>query len=355
MNYIVVNATALDKSGALSILRQFIANIPDDKYKWLIFISEKITLTSQNNNIRLEPICGVKPIHKRLWWDAYGLKNWLRNNKIEPLAAISLQNTGFRVGNNVPSFIYYHQPLPFFNCSWNPLKKAERSYWFYKYIYPYFVKLFLTKSTRIFVQLDSIKNGFSRHYHHPLNLIDVFSPAVVKPTTHQSKPDKTGALTLFYPAMGYFYKNHRIIANALNQITREVEVYFTTENLPECRQDDRIHWIGQISYDKVCQMYSNCDGLVFPSYIETYGLPLLEAAMAGMPIISADLPYSREVLDGYEGVTFVKYDNVADWSNAINSIEKGCRFNPIDISRRPGWKELINQIKRFIPNQNEER
>jgi len=341
---IIVNATALDKSGALSILRQFVDNIPNDNHRWLIFISDKITLSTNNKNVRLESISGVKSMPKRFWWDIIGLRKWLKDYNINPVAAISLQNTGFKVGKSVPSFIYYHQPLPFFNISWNPLKKTERSFWFYKYIYPFFVSLFLTKSTRIFVQLDFIRKEFARHFHHPENIIDVFSPSIVKPSTCHSKEDKSDALTIFYPAMGYFYKNHRVIVDALELTNQNIEVYFTTDKPTDYKQDNRIHWIGQVSYDQVCQMYDNCDAVVFPSYIETYGLPLVEAAMTGVPIIASDLPYAREVLNGYEGVTFVEYDNSKAWAKAINSLDKGIRYKPLDISNRAGWPELFQKI-----------
>lgn len=109
-------------------------------------------------------------------------------------------------------------------------------------------------------------------------------------------------------------------------------------------KDKRIHLIGVQPYERICEYYRSCDALLFPSYIETFGLPLLEAAMTGMPIIAADLPYSREVLDGYEGVTFVPYDDSQAWAVAIDQLEKGKRYLPIDISTRQGWKELFEEI-----------
>lgn len=96
--YIIVNATALDRSGALSILQQFVENIPQDNQKWLIFVSPDISLTNTNSNIWIEPIKGVKSMHKRLWWDAIGLKKWLNKHRVDATAAVSLQNTGFNVG-----------------------------------------------------------------------------------------------------------------------------------------------------------------------------------------------------------------------------------------------------------------
>lgn len=76
--FIIVNATALDRSGALSILKQFVENIPEDNRKWLIFVSPIVSLTTNNFNVRFIPIKGVKSLHKRFLWDAFGLKKWLQ-------------------------------------------------------------------------------------------------------------------------------------------------------------------------------------------------------------------------------------------------------------------------------------
>ena len=344
---IVVNATALDRSGALTILRQFVNNIPTDKTKWILFTPEGTDIICANPNVRIVPISNVKAVYKRLLWDSFGLKKWLKKHGIKASAAVSLQNTGFKSGCNVPTFIYYHQPLPFYPYSWNPLKKRERIFWLYKWIYPYFVKIFLNENTQIFVQLDFVKKGFSEHFNHPRKNIGVYSPSVMKPVTvGEFENHKTKNLRLFYPAMGYFYKNHRVISEALKTIDLELDVYFTIEKQLSANEDSRIRYIGTQPYEKVCEMYHVCDALIFPSYIETFGLPLLEAAMTGMPIIAADLPYAREVLSGYDGAVFVKHDKPLEWASAIKELKKGVRYKPINISSRPGWKELFETIKK---------
>lgn len=349
MKNLVVNATALDRSGALTILRQFVENIPIDANQWIIFISDSVEIVCNMPNVRLVPVSGVKPMHRRLLWDAFGLKRWLKRNDIRPDAAISLQNTGFSVGANVPKFIYYHQPIPFYYFDWQLFSKRERIFWFYKHIYPFFVKLFLSKDTKIFVQLDFIKKGFAKCFNHPLDNISILSPSVIAPKNCADSEPTTDSIKVFYPASGYFYKNHRVIAEALKYVdSPDYQVFFTTKPLEDCRQDNRINYIGVVPYDKVCAMYRSCDCLVFPSYIETFGLPLLEAAMTGMPIIAADLPYAREVLAGYEGVEFVPYDKSQLWAEAIKRVKKGIRYAPIDISKRPSWKELFELITSTI-------
>lgn len=342
--YIIVNATALDKSGALSILKQFVENIPEDNLNWLVFIPNNIVITSNKKNVRLEPIAGVKPMCCRFWWDAYGLNRWLKDHDIDPLACFSLQNTGFRVSKkNIPKFIYYHQPIPFYDFRWNPLKSSERLLWFYKRIYPIFVRLFLTEDTKIFVQLRYIKDGFVKTFRHNPQDVEVYSPDVNKMDSDVTVDFlNKDSLNLFYPASSVFYKNQDIIINATEKTDKNVTLFLTTQNK---HRINKIKELGTIPYSTVCCLYRSCDALLYPSYIETFGLPLLEAAMTGLPIIASDLPYAREVLAGYEGAVFVKYNDEEGWRNEIEHLKKGLRYNPIDISSRPGWEDLFKTIK----------
>ncbi len=343
-NAVIVNATALDSSGALSILRQFAANIPADGTKWIVFVSPIVNISCDKTNVRIEKIEGVKGLVKRFVWDAHGLNKWIKAHDITPSACISLQNTGFRTGDkSTKHFIYFHNSLPFTEHRWNPFKRQERSLWFYKYVYPLFVKLFLNNQTRVYVQLDYIKQGFIDRFHHTPNEIKVFTPDVQLNTS--LKPDITLAsdsINLFYPATPLFYKNHRVIAEAVNRCPSKVKFHTT---LSECNLNcsNTVH-LGLLQPAEVQWMYRHCDALVFPSYIETFGLPLIEAAMTGMPILAADLPYAREVLAGYEGARFIPYNKPDSWKEAILSLEKGKRYTPIDLSSRPGWKDLFHDI-----------
>lgn len=339
---IVVNATALCYGGALSILRQFIENIPTDNRKWLVFVSPSVTIENTKPNIRIQPIAGVKPAYKRFLWDAFGLSKWLKKNYIEPIATVSLQNTGFCVGKKVPSYIYYHQSIPFYSHKWNPLFKQERSLWFYKNIYPFFIRLFLKKDTTVFVQLNYIKKGFINYFKHPPHLINVFSPSIIIPNWAEKIKLPSKSLNLFYPASDFSYKNHATIIEAINKIPKDIKLYLTISNYKPLNH--KVINLGCIPFSQVFGMYNSCDALIFPSYIETFGLPLIEAALTGLPIIAADLPYAREVLMGYQGVTFVKYNDIDSWITEINKLEKGKRHVPLDISNRPGWNELFKLI-----------
>ena len=64
-----------------------------------------------------------------------------------------------------------------------------------------------------------------------------------------------------------------------------------------------VKFCGQIPRDEVFDFYTR-SVLLFPSYVESYGLPLLEAKLTGTYIIASDCPFSREILSEYGKAAF---------------------------------------------------
>ena len=78
-----------------------------------------------------------------------------------------------------------------------------------------------------------------------------------------------------------------------------------------------IHFTGQLDKYQVLEMYSYSNALFFPSFDESYGLPLVEAMKIGKIIICSDKPFSRW-LCGDEAIYFDPND--------FNSAEKAIKF-----------------------------
>lgn len=59
---------------------------------------------------------------------------------------------------------------------------------------------------------------------------------------------------------------------------------------------------GTVAEEAIAAWYRSADALVFPSLREGWGLVILEAMAAGLPVVASDIPVFREFLDGGDAV-----------------------------------------------------
>lgn len=59
--------------------------------------------------------------------------------------------------------------------------------------------------------------------------------------------------------------------------------------------DQRVVFLGLVPYSRIAALYRGAIALVFPSLLETFGHPLVEAMLLGTPAVAADIPAFREI------------------------------------------------------------
>ena len=337
MKYVIVNAVAAKEGGALSVLNTFIKN-SDDSLEYILFIG----ILAVNFPIR----SNIKYIEKinmmgfsRLCWDYFGLFLYIKKGNINVERIISLQNTAVNGMNNIPQKVYYHQAIPLSKYHWNPFKRKTRTLAFYKYIYPFFVRLLDHKHVIYIVQAEWIKNAFSLCFKiEPERIIVEKAKFKMDIVQHVKKELPLDKVHFFYPASDYMYKNHIVLIDALINIKKNepdllgrINFIFTLKEKSDIYQraklnnvDSYCSFLGPLHQNDVFSIYQNENViLVFPSVIETLGLPLLEANYFNCPIFVSDFPYSRETLGKFDdSVIYVKSDTSGCWANEIISYLK---------------------------------
>ncbi|WP_288854207.1 glycosyltransferase [uncultured Bacteroides sp.] len=359
---VIVNAAALRSSGAISIYRQFIYHLSKNtnRNRYYIFI---------DSSVEQPVIDGVIFVHDdnhswrhRIAWEHGGLKRWLKQRNIIPDVIVSLQNTGSVI--ECQQVVYYHQPLPFYPRKWNLLKAKERMMWLYKHIYPFFVSSTLNDKTDVVVQIPFIKRGFCKKYKFAEDRVHVLFPDVEKIETDKIIAANLSAdcLHFIYPATPFPYKEHKTLVEAVRilrqsnpSVFAKIRIHFTIpiggyplleQLIVEYGVSEQFVFDGVMSHENLLSFYKASRGLLFPSTIETLGLPLLEAAAFGLPIMASDLDYAHEVLNGYEGVMFAKAENHEKWADLITRIcEEAPAFEPLTPKESSWGKffELINK------------
>jgi len=61
-----------------------------------------------------------------------------------------------------------------------------------------------------------------------------------------------------------------------------------------------IYNFGSVKYEEIFQIYKNSEALIYPSLMESFALPLVEASQISLPIIASELDYVREVCEPIE-------------------------------------------------------
>ena len=341
---IVVNDIAASYGGALTILTQFYNYIrqSNSEDEWIFVLSDFYLEETENIKIKVRSDVKKSGFHK-IYFDFISGKKFLES--LNPDVVLSLQNI-ITFGAKAPQYVYIHQSIPFQNVkTFSFLKKAERKAAFIQHIIGAFIKVSAKKSDGIFVQTEWMKHAVAEKAKIDISkIISVFPDVEVC----RGNVDKQSASrAFFYPTNGEIYKNIDTIVSACD-ILKELEVrdYTVYLTLPKgAIVHTNIECVGYLDKNQMQQMYQKCT-LIFPSYIETIGLPLVEAAVYGCEILVADCPYAKEVLSDYKNARYFEpFD-----SKALSELMKNCieeKLTPQEgefYGKKSEWEKLYKYI-----------
>ncbi|MFU0507334.1 glycosyltransferase [Pseudaminobacter sp. NGMCC 1.201702] len=112
----------------------------------------------------------------------------------------------------------------------------------------------------------------------------------------------------------------------------------------------RLFWIEDASDEFLDRIYASCTCLIAASHGEGFGLPLIEAATKGLPIIARDIPVFREVA-GDHAFYFKATATPAELSAALGTwlrLNRRLRTPNSSLIRRLTWEESAEQLKRHL-------
>lgn len=83
---------------------------------------------------------------------------------------------------------------------------------------------------------------------------------------------------------------------------------------------DFIHEFNDLSDESLAILLRRAHGLLFPSFAEGFGLPPVEAAALGVPVVCNELPVMREILGDYP--IYASVSGVYSWETIVRSLTK---------------------------------
>ncbi|MEY4850613.1 MAG: hypothetical protein RLZZ331_1617 [Pseudomonadota bacterium] len=114
----------------------------------------------------------------------------------------------------------------------------------------------------------------------------------------------------------------------------------------------RVVETGALSDDDTARLLAGARALLFPSFAEGYGLPLVEALDAGVPVIASDLDVFREIGQGVPDL--LPPDDVDGWAAAVmayaapDSPARAAQTARLAQFRAPDWPGHFAQVDGFL-------
>jgi glycosyltransferase involved in cell wall biosynthesis len=112
--------------------------------------------------------------------------------------------------------------------------------------------------------------------------------------------------------------------------------------------NDHVTFIGSVPQDELINWYSKGDIFVYPSLYENFGQPILEAAAAGLPIISTPVGVAREIITENE-TGFLFNGKPQDLAERITQLADHNLRNKMGstlretVSNLYGWKNIMGK------------
>ena len=316
--------------GALSVLNDFYNEVSSHKDKsinWIFVISKPLLKETDNIKVLRFPYIKKSWLHRQ-YFDTIVAPKLVKKYKVDKI--LSLQNVTISK-TKVSQIMYLHQPLPFAEYKFS--FKENWVFWTYQNIIGKKIIESMKIADQVIVQTEWMKDASIKEASISKQKVHIVPPVINIENKDFFINKEESLSTFFYPASAFTYKNHEVIVKACRQLKKETNINFKViftlngnenKNIVKLYKEKEreklpIEFKGRMTREQVFELYTKSI-LIFPSYIETFGLPLLEAKVHKGLIFASDCAFSHEILDDYDNAYFFNPFEVGDLLSLMKGV-----------------------------------
>lgn len=322
-----VNAVGAVMGGAARHLGPFLTALVAHRPRWAltVWVTGGVEHTGIPGTVRLREVPRLSPT-RRVWWESVALRRVLGAEKVDVL--VNLTNSG-PLRPPVPSILYQRNPI-WFDPAWVRRHGLGRfrveAFLRRRLAYAQMVGAcaVVVPSRAMAAYLESwrgvprVARSRVHTIPHAVELSEF--PFVARPWP--PPPDRP--LRLLSVSHGAPHKNQELLPRLLRALVDRgvdatVDLTVATEDAPayverlhreaaRCGVEDRFRLLGRVR--RVQELYAQSDLMVFPSFTESFGFPVIEAMASGLPVVASAIGSSVELL-GDNGWFFSPEDPTA--------------------------------------------
>jgi glycosyltransferase involved in cell wall biosynthesis len=295
---------------------------------------------------------------RRLYFEYWSLRALSR--RLRPYLWLSMHDMTPNVTAEVRA-VYCHNPSPFYRLG---VREALTDWKFslFTFFYRYLYAINLRRNDLVIVQQQWLRTEFRRRYGVQ-NIVVAHPriPSLVIPVLHEENQPQKQTPRFFYPTYPRSFKNVELLLQAARILEQDgvdgFNLWLTidgSENRYAAKLRSEygglrsVSWLGIMPRDRILMLYAKADCLLFPSKLETWGMPISEFQQTGKPMLVIDLPYAHETVGTYAAVSFFPPGNPQILAEAIKSfIQGGLAFSETSAPSIPApfaadWTELFH-------------
>jgi glycosyltransferase involved in cell wall biosynthesis len=354
MKTLVISAINFTEAGPLTILRDALdsaVSCLDEKWDIIALVNDERIVSG--DRIRAIGFPRAKKAWLlRLFYEEY--KFFRLSMELRADLWLSLHDITPRVRARRQA-VYCHNPAPFYRLS---IREAfeEPRFLLFNLFYAWLYSIRIRRNRFVIVQQEWLRREFQRRFHvkdvivaHPNARIEKLKSII----------DDHDPCVFIYPAFPRIFKNFEVLGEATRILHSRgfsgFRVLLTISG-DETRYARRIHqrysrteeieFIGRLDKETLFQQYARCTAVVFPSKLETWGLPIGEGIAFEKKLIVADLPYAHETAGDYRDISFFDPNDAGALADRMQAVMDGTWRPDTPVYRRPdapfaeGWEEL---------------
>lgn len=363
MKKIVISAVNVRKGGTLTILKECLSFLShfntDNRFKIYALVHDE-KLCHYPNIEYINIPWSIKGWLRRLWCE-YVTMHKISKEIGDIDIWFSLHDTSPRVIAKKQA-VYLQTSFPFYEPNIDDLK-FDIKIVIFSYLLKGIYKINSSKNTYFIVQQEWLRQKFAQALKQPIQKFIVSPPS--NKTQPQTTNIKSDIYTFVFPSTGDVHKNFQFLCRATEVVENRLgenafrvlmtisgeENRYTKWLKQKWGHIKSLEFIGLQPKDKLWEIYGKSDCLVFPSKIETWGLPISEFMPTGKYMLLADKPYAHETSMGGEHVAFFSLDDVNGLASKMEMLIKGddsiLSKNERVEYKEPlanGWNEIFNYL-----------
>lgn len=301
MKRIGIDARLAFQTGVGTYIQNLLRNLSNANYKLHIFCLPEDVASIH----ALQPSATIVTTHAK--WHSLAEQTIFLQQLIQAdLDLMHFTYFSFPILYPRPFVITMHDLTPLTHKTGTASTKSPLFYGLKHLAYKQVLTSGIYNSKAIIAPTNQVKKEILRYFKIPKGKIHTIYEGISDSLLSQTSP-KTPSLRIppnYILRVGNYYphKNVPSLLSAFERANTDLHLVSVGPNdhfaqqIQDSTHNPRIHFYDSVSNNDLAYLYQHATALIQPSLVEGFGLPLLEAAYFGVPILASDIPVFRELV-----------------------------------------------------------